>query len=133
MYLLDSNIFIYYLNVRYPHLNEKLLSVSPSRIKIPAIVEAEIFVNIEKIGKNKIRGLWENFFDTFESVPFDKTASRQYAIIRAYLEKKGTTIGPHDLIISATVLANNGILVTHNTKEFKKVPHLIIEDWTTEK
>jgi tRNA(fMet)-specific endonuclease VapC len=130
MYFLDSNICIYYLKGRYPHLNEKLLSVSPGRIKIPAIVEAEIFVNVEKNGQNKTRELWGKFFDTFESVAFNKTASRQYAIIRAYLEQKGTVIGPNDLIISATVLANNGILVTHNTKEFKRVPNLIIEDWT---
>jgi tRNA(fMet)-specific endonuclease VapC len=130
MYFLDSNICIYYLKGRYPYLNEKLLSVSPSRIKIPAIVEAEILVNVEKSGKNKTRELWENFFETFESVAFNKTASGKYAIIRAYLEKRGTVIGPNDLIIGATVLANNGILVTHNTKEFKRVPNLIIEDWT---
>jgi tRNA(fMet)-specific endonuclease VapC len=129
MYFLDSNICIYYLKGSYPNLNEKLLSVPPSKIKIPAIVEAEIFVNVEKSGQNKIRELWEKFFETFETVTFDKTVSRQYAIIRAYLEKKGTVIGPNDLIISATVLANNGILVTHNTKEFKRVPNLIIEDW----
>jgi hypothetical protein len=33
-------------------------------------------------------------------------------------------------IIAASVPANNGILITHNTGEFKRVPHLSIEDWT---
>lgn len=46
------------------------------------------------------------------------------------MELKGTIIGPNDYIIAATVLAKNGILVTHNTKEFGKVKNLKIEDWT---
>jgi tRNA(fMet)-specific endonuclease VapC len=38
---------------------------------------------------------------------------------------------PTDLIIASIVLTNNGILVTHNVKEFKQVPNLRIEDWAT--
>jgi predicted nucleic acid-binding protein len=36
---------------------------------------------------------------------------------------------PNDTIISATVLANKAILVTHNTKEFGRGHNLMIEDW----
>ncbi|GAB4219306.1 MAG: hypothetical protein Kow00102_02120 [Spirochaetota bacterium] len=53
-----------------------------------------------------------------------------YSKIRSAMELKGTIIGPNDYIIAATVLAKNGILVTHNTKEFGKVKNLKIEDWT---
>jgi len=35
----------------------------------------------------------------------------------------------NDLLIAATVLANDGILVTNNTKEFNRVENLIVEDW----
>jgi tRNA(fMet)-specific endonuclease VapC len=87
-------------------------------------------VSVEKGAKGITRELWSNFFDTFEIVAFDDVAAKQYSIIRANLEMKGKTIGPNEFIIAATVLANNGILVTHNTKEFKRVPNLIIENWT---
>jgi tRNA(fMet)-specific endonuclease VapC len=130
MYYLDANMCIYFLKGTYQPLREKLQSTAPAKIKIPAIVQAEILVGVEKGAKGITREIWNTFFDTFGIIGFDEAAARRYAIIRAYLEKKGNTIGPNDLIIAATVLANNGILVTHNTKEFKRVPDLIIEDWT---
>jgi tRNA(fMet)-specific endonuclease VapC len=130
MYYLDANICIYFLKGKYPSLLKSLKAVHPNKIKIPAIVEAEILVSVEKGAKGIAREAWSKFFEAFETVSFDNAAARQYAVTRAYLEKKGTPIGPNDLIIAASVLANNGILVTHNTSEFKRVPHLNIEDWT---
>lgn len=35
------------------------------------------------------------------------------------------------MLIASTVLASNGTLVTHNTKEFNRIESLIVEDWTT--
>ncbi|EDN65411.1 PilT-like protein [Beggiatoa sp. PS] len=51
------------------------------------------------------------------------------AQIRARLAKKGAPIGPYDLQIAAIALVNNLILVTHNTREFKRIEELQIEDW----
>jgi len=130
MYYLDANICIYFLKGKYPSLREKLRVIHPNKIKIPAIVEAEILLSVEKGAKGIAREAWNKFFGAFEIVSFDEAAARQYAVIRAYLEKRGTPIGPNDLIIAASVLTNNGILITHNTNEFKRVPHLRVEDWT---
>ena len=65
-------------------------------------------------------------------VPFDTSAAEEYAVIRSALEKKGTTIGANDYIIAATVLADNGLLVTNNTGDFRRVPRLKLDDWTNE-
>ena len=43
--------------------------------------------------------------------------------------KKGIPIGPYDVSIAACAKANNLILVTHNTKEFKRIEGLRLEDW----
>jgi tRNA(fMet)-specific endonuclease VapC len=130
MYYLDANICIYFLKGKYRVLQDKFRAISPNKIKIPAIVRGEIMVSVEKGAKGIDRELWNNFFDAFEIIAFDDVAAKQYSIIRAGLEMKGKTIGPNDFIIAATVLINNGILVTHNTNEFKRVPNLIVEDWT---
>ncbi len=45
------------------------------------------------------------------------------------LRPSGTPIGPYDVQIAAIAMANNLILVTHNTKEFNRVNELQIEDW----
>jgi tRNA(fMet)-specific endonuclease VapC len=130
MYYLDANICIYFLKGKYQPLKKKLKTVPTGKIKIPAIVKAEILTGVEKSAQGAAREIWDRFFSSFDTVAFDDDAARQYAIIRSYLEKKGNIIGPNDLIIAATVAANNGILVTHNTREFKRIPNLTIEDWT---
>ncbi len=38
-------------------------------------------------------------------------------------------IGPYDVQIAAIAVANNCTLVTHNTAEFSRIPHLTVEDW----
>lgn len=52
-----------------------------------------------------------------------------YGRIRAQLAALGTPIGPNDLLIAAIFLANNLILVTHNTRKFSRVEGLQVEDW----
>ena len=69
------------------------------------------------------------FFNLFRILPFDSQAALKMAQILARLAKKGTPIGPYDLQIAAIALVNNLILVTHNTREFKRIEELQIEDW----
>ncbi len=51
------------------------------------------------------------------------------ALVRATLESKGTPIGLYDIIIAGIALSTKSTLVTHNTKEFKRITKLNIEDW----
>jgi len=48
------------------------------------------------------------------------------------LERLGTPIGPNDLMIAAIAVANDVVLVTHNTREFGRVEGLRCEDWEIE-
>jgi predicted nucleic acid-binding protein len=41
----------------------------------------------------------------------------------------GRPIGPNDLLIAAIACANTLTLVTHNTREFSRVPALQLDDW----
>ena len=52
-----------------------------------------------------------------------------YGQVRTHLERAGTPIGPNDLMIASIALTHNLTLVTHNTREFSRVPDLRIEDW----
>jgi tRNA(fMet)-specific endonuclease VapC len=64
----------------------------------------------------------------FVSLPFDDQSAVIYGQIRAQLAVSGTPIGPNDLLIASIALANNLILVTHNTREFSRVEGLRLED-----
>ena len=66
----------------------------------------------------------------FTVYPFDAAdCVHQYGIVRAGLEEMGRPIGPLDTLIAAHALALGAVLVTHNTREFRRVPELVIEDW----
>ena len=57
-------------------------------------------------------------------IDFSEKEAIESAKIRADLEKKGTPIGPIDVLIAGCAIANNLILVTRNTKEFQRVENL---------
>ncbi len=130
IYYLDSNVCVYFLKGLYPSIKENIQNINPNNIKIPAIVKAELLYGAEK-SQHKIKNLTNiiRFLEPFEIVPFNDDCSIVYAKIRCEMETKGAIIGPNDYIIAATVIANNGILVTNNTKEFGRVKNLKIENW----
>jgi predicted nucleic acid-binding protein len=58
-----------------------------------------------------------------------QAAAVEYGRIRGHLAAAGTPIGPNDLMIAAIAQSRRLTLVTHNTREFSRVPGLLIEDW----
>jgi tRNA(fMet)-specific endonuclease VapC len=127
---LDSNICIYYLTGKYTVITENIKNTDPIHIKIPSMVKAELIVGALKSNKRAENLRFINtFLSYFEIVPFGDDESDIYAEIRANLEKEGKIIGPNDLIIASTVMANNGTLITNNEKEFKRIKNLRVENW----
>ena len=45
------------------------------------------------------------------------------------MEKKGTPIGPLDMMIAGHAMSLNYTVVTNNTKEFSRVKDLKLENW----
>ena len=129
-YFLDTNICIYFLKGIYEELKEKIFTKNPSNIKIPSIVKAELLYGAEKSSNTKqnLEKIYEFLFP-FEIIPFNNTDAIHYSKIRTSLEKNENIIGPNDLIIASIVMGNDGILVTNNEKEFKRIKNLIIENW----
>lgn len=130
MFLLDTCICIDFLRGSMPAVLDMMRSCSPSDIAVSTVVEAEL-----RLGALKSAHPAENsakvelFLVPFERVPFDSSAAAVYARIRADLERKGTPIGPNDLLIAATALARGATLVTGNVREFERVEGLQVENW----
>ena len=129
-YLLDTNVCIRYLNGRSPAVRERIRTTNREDIAVCSIVKAELFYGAMR-SNNPQRNLarQQQFLNLFVSLPFDDLSALVYGEIRAQLTALGTPIGPNDLQIAAIALANNLILVTHNTREFSRVDGLQIEDW----
>lgn len=132
-YLLDTNTCIRFLNGRSENIMKKLIMTEPEDIMLCSVVKAELFYgSLKSTHPEKNLKKQYEFVNQFNSLPFDDNAAEKYGEIRAYLEKKGTVIGPNDLLIASISLANDVILVTHNTIEFSRIKELKLEDWELE-
>jgi len=129
MYVLDTNTLIYFFKGE-GNVAKKLLSISPKEVAIPAIVIYEIEYGIAKSTSPKKRQSQLTEICSLVSIlPFSSKEALSAASIRSKLEKKGTPIGPYDILIAGTALEHQGILVTNNLKEFTRVPKLRTENW----
>ena len=107
-----------------------LLAASPKDIGIPAVVLYELEFGIAKsTSPKKRKKQLEELCALVVVLTFGEEEARISAIIRASLEKKGTPIGPYDILIAGTALGKQGVLVTNNTKAFRRVPGLEIINW----
>lgn len=130
IYLLDTNTCILYLTRRNSAVVEKLTTIPRQDIVLCDVVKAELYYGAYKGTRlERNLALYQEFFGELVSLPFDGNAAVVYGRIRARLEALGTPIGPNDLQIAAIALANDLILVTHNTREFSRVEGLRLEDW----
>jgi len=130
MYLLDSNTCIQYLNGRSDHVERQLMKAKPSNIKLCSVVKAELWYGARRSNNPAMAmARLERFFAPYESIPFDDAAAAEYGRIRGRLAEAGTPIGPNDLMIGAIGVSRQLTLITHNTREFSRVPGLLIEDW----
>jgi tRNA(fMet)-specific endonuclease VapC len=95
-----------------------------------SIVKAELFYGAMKSADpERTLAKQRRFLDAFMSLPFDDRAAEAYGRIRAALARKGTPIGPNDLMIASIALVQDVTLATHNLREFSRIDGLRLEDW----
>ena len=129
MYILDTNTLIYFFK-GIGGVADNLLAVSPKDIGIPAVVLYELEYGIARsTSPNKRTKQLEELCALVEVLNFGSEEAKASASIRVSLEKKGTPIGPYDVMIAGTALSRQGILVTSNTKEFRRVSKLQLINW----
>lgn len=133
MWLLDTNIWIQYLSQRPNPLQQYIASLLPEQLLLCDIVKAELLFGAYKSQRRQFNLKRLNtLFALIHSLPFDEKAAHHFGEIRTYLEQAGTPIGPYDLLIAATARAHQIPVVTHNVREFSRVPDLQVIDWLAE-
>lgn len=134
IYLLDSNVWIGLIRRSSPLLAARFQSVAlSSDLRLCSVVIAELWYGCARSARpDANRRALESLIAPFPSLPFDDQAADRFVTIRRQLELLGQVIGPYDLQIAAIALANDCILVTHNTYEFNRVAGLKLEDWQVE-
>ena len=129
MILLDTNTCIYIINNRPPNVLEKFRKYKAGEVGISSIAASELAYGVAKSGSIKNRKALDMFLAPMQILSFDSQCLWFYADLRASLEKQGLSIGPMDSLIAAHALSIDGTLVTHNIKEFVRVPKLKLDNW----
>ena len=98
-------------------------------VAVAAITVAELSVGVELATgraamrrRRRIGGLLE----VVSVDPYDLSVCRTHAKLLAWVRRKGTPRGAHDLIIAATALARSREVVTVDAAGFKDLPGVLI-------
>lgn len=125
---LDTNIVIAYLTgnqtvARYfkDHLPEVAISsLVLAELRFGARASARTNENLERL---------DQLLQIVEVADFDDASADAYSRIRLSLRQMGRPTGEMDMLIASVALANDAILITHNTRHFENIEGLTIEDW----
>lgn len=128
-HLLDTNVCIGAMRGDSAILRS-LASRHPNDLGVSMLTVYELYSGVS-LCRNPAResAKVERFLEPVHVIPFDPEPAKQAAKLRSILQRRGELIGPYDLLIAAHAHATQVTLVTHNAKEFARVPDLPIEDW----
>lgn len=131
LYMLDTNIVSYFaegnLNV-VSNLQRCLLE--GNEIGISVIAYYEIERGLKYINAYKKLADFYDFVSQCKLIPVTTDSARKASDIYASLRRKGKIIEDADILIGASAIANNAVLVTNNEYHLGRVDDLKIENWT---
>ena len=131
LYLLDTNIISYFIKGIHPTLVRRMDEATQAQTTVTSVIcRAELRYGQSLMARDdKRRKAIELMLHELPALPWTAAAADRYGEIQAHLRRQGTPIGELDTQIAAHALAEDLILVTHNTRHFEKVPGLKLEDW----
>jgi tRNA(fMet)-specific endonuclease VapC len=128
--MLDTDTCIALIKRQPERLRRKLSGKSPGQVGVSSITLAELQLGVARSSRSaEAASALSEFLFAFEVAPFDEAACAEFGPTMAALLRKGTPIGPFDALIAAHALSLGATLVTHNRREFARVPSLRLEDW----
>lgn len=128
-WMLDTNVLSELIRNPGGPLVQRLAGEAPEAVCTSIIVACELRFGARRKGSAALTHRVEQLLTALAVLPFDEPADEHYADLRASLERAGTPIGSHDLFIAAHARSRGLTLVTHNLREFSRVPGLKVEDW----
>lgn len=129
IFLPDTNAVSNFLRGTNPVLTARM-HANFSSLRLSALVVAERECGILHHSSGlRFRREFEALVATLPVEPFTRADATHYARLRSTLEKRGQGIGPIDTLIAAQALRLGATVITHNVREFSRVPGLHFEDW----
>jgi tRNA(fMet)-specific endonuclease VapC len=130
-YLLDTSIISDLVRNPQGLAAKQLRRVGDETVCTSIVVACELRFGAAKAASPRLSEQLERILAPLDILPLESPVEHYYAEIRSALERRGTPIGPNDLLIAAHALALGFTLVTDNLGEFSRVDGLTVENWLT--
>lgn len=128
--LLDTDTLSYILKQREPVVSMARACISEGgEVAISAITYYEILRGLKFADATQQLQIFEEFARLNDVLPVETEVCRRAADLHVELRRAGTLIEDADLLIAATALANDCLLVTNNTSHYNRVAGLELENW----
>ncbi len=129
-YLLDTNICIYVAKRKPQSVLSRLRELKPGDVGMSVITYLELaYGALKSLQPDRNLAKIDELRTVIPVEPLESGAAIHYGQIRSRLEREGRPIGAYDLLIAAHALSLGVVLVTNNTREFKRIPELRLENW----
>jgi len=129
-YMLDTNLCIALMRGKADSALERLTRLRVDEAGISTITLAELYYGAAKSKRpTATQAEVRLLCAPLAIAPFDAAAATVAGELRAQLERRGTPIGPNDVLIAGHALSLSAIVLTANVREFSRVTGLIVENW----
>ncbi|WP_026224446.1 type II toxin-antitoxin system VapC family toxin [Methyloversatilis thermotolerans] len=133
LWMLDANALPELIRDPRGPVMQHLSDVAPDVVCTRIVVACELRFGAQRKGSAVLTERVNALLEAMVVRPLDEPADAHYADIRATLERAGTPAGTpissHDMLIAAHARSRALTLVTHNLREFQRMPRLKVEDW----
>jgi tRNA(fMet)-specific endonuclease VapC len=129
-FLLDTNVISDFVRA-HPIVQTRLRATRPSDIAVSSVtaMEVEYGFALNPPRARRLRPGVEALFAAVELIALTVEDARAAGAVRAALKRRGTPVGPYDVLLAGTALARGLVFVTANSAEFQRVSGLVIENW----
>ena len=128
-WMLDTNTLSDLIKNPQGSVARRLALVDPDSVCTSIVVACELRFGAQRKASPLLSSKVADLLSCLPVLALDCAVDRHYADIRLTLERAGTPIGSHDLFIAAHARSLGLGVVTHNLREFQRVPGLVVEDW----
>src|SRR5262249_34148027 len=128
-FLLDTNICSAHL--KRPSGLTHYFNQHSGRLYLSTVVLGELYAWAYRrpLQDSLLRKIEVLLLPDLELLDFDQVCARKFGEVRGLLLSLGRPVNRVDLMIAATAIVHDLVVVTHNTRDFQDIPELRLEDW----
>jgi predicted nucleic acid-binding protein len=129
MIFLDTDIISFYFNGNITVRDNILKILDSGKIGITIMNEYEILKGLKWRNNKKKEQQFYEFLNDVNIYGIDEDIIKTSSDIYADLRKHGITVSDADILIAATVINNDGVLITNNIKHYENIKQLKLGKW----